>query len=242
MSTYLQLCQKFVRELGIAGGGANNPTAVVGQTGELLNVVTWIAAAEHQINNQTMNWKYLWAEYSEALSVGDQDPPSPSSPRARVWVKDAFFLDKGGVNQRKLEWESWDYFRQSTTVPAQPQVIGQKPNGALRLDAPMTLALTLTGEYYKAPTKLAANNDVPAMPAEFHRIILCRAAVIYGGREDAPEIVNHYEPEYIELLDKLEMDQKPERAQEGDPGAYDHVEQVIPGFEQFGEYGHQRGQ
>lgn len=232
---YLQLCQRFVREIGIAGGGSDNPPAVTGQTGELNNVIEWIADAEEQINNQTLDWKYLWAEYSQALSISVQDPPNPSSPRARAWLKDSFWLDRFGTNQKRLTFKPWSDFRQLSAVPSQPLRITTRPNGNLRLDAPMTKALTLTAEYYKAPTRLANNTDTPAMPAEYHRIIICRAAVIYGGREDAPEVVHQYETEYIEILDKLERDQKPQREAEGEPDAYENIEQCIPGFELEGD-------
>lgn len=233
--TYLELCQGFVQELGVAGGGENNPSAVTGQTGELLNVVNWIAAAELEINNQCLDWKYLWAEYSQALAIDDQEPTLPTGVLApRTWIKDSFYLDRFGVNQRKLVWLDWSDYRDIDSFPNQPQSITMKPNGVLRLDAKMTQALTLTGEYYKAPTRMSANADVSPIPAEYHRIILCRAAVIYGGREDAPEVVNHYEPEYIEILNNLEMTQRPQREQEGDPEAYDHLEQTIPGFEDLG--------
>lgn len=229
--TFLDLCQRFVQELGIAGGGANTPAAVTNQTGELLNVVNWIRAAELEINNQTRNWKYLWAQYSQALEIGDQEPTMPSDPSARTWDKQSFWLDHHGVNQKKLSWMDWRDLQNSPSVPNSPTFISISPTGQLKLNAPMDKALTLTGEYFKSPTELSANGDVPAMPAPYHRVILCRAAVIYGGREDAPEIVNHYEPEYIEILSNLESDQKPEREQEDDQDAYAHVEQVIPGFE-----------
>ncbi len=236
--TYLELCQRFVQELGIAGGGQNNPTAVTGQVGELLNVVNWIRAADLEINNQTRNWKYLWTEYSEALAVDDQEPPMPSNPRARAWCKLTFYLNRFGTNQRKLNWMSWTDMQNVLAEPNRPTHIAIKPDGQLRLNAPMDIAATLTAEYYKAPTEMTDNSDVPAMPEEYHRVILCRAAVIYGGREDAPEIVNHYEPEYIEILSNLEADQKPEREQEDDADAYAYVEQCIPGFELEGFNGY----
>lgn len=227
--TYLELCQAFVQELGIAGGGSNNPTSVTGQTGELLNVVNWIREAEYQINNQARDWKYLWAEYAQAMAIDDQAPTIPSNPRARAWVKSSFWLDHYGPSQKKLLWIAYKEFANYPTIPTEPLKVTLKPNGQLSLDAPMSDALTLTGEYYKAPTPLTAGADVPAMPAEYHRIILCRAVLIYAGREDAPELTNHYEPEYLEILSHLEADQRPQREQEDDPDAYNHIEQVIPG-------------
>ena len=227
---YLELCQAFVQELGIAGGGSNNPSAVTGQSGELRNVVNWIREAEYQINNHAKDWKYLWTDgYSESLSTGDRLPPNPSSPRAKAWVKDSFWLDRFGTNQRRLEWKPYRYMRYLPALATNPRYISQTPAGQLILDGNMDQALTITGEYYKAPTILSANADVPAMPDDFHRIILCRAVLIYAGREDAPELTNHYEPEYLEILSHLEADQRPQRAQEDDPEALDHIEQEIPG-------------
>lgn len=229
--TYLELCQQFVQELGIAGGGSNNPTAVVGQTGELLRVTNWIREAALQIDNQCNVWRYLWSPFSESLPVGATALTMPSSPRAKNWLHDSFWLDRYGPNQRHLGWKSWKQYRRESSRNTQPLNVVERPDGSLILDGPMVGAWTLTGEYYRAPVALSSQDDVPAMPVEYHRAILCRAAVIYGGREDAPEIVAHYEPEYIEILENLKSDQMDERRQEGDANAYDYQDQVIPGFE-----------
>ena len=232
---YLTLCRAFVQELGIAGGGSANPSAVTGQTGELLNVVNWIAASEEQINNHARDWKYLWTPFTDSMAVTDQEPTMPGPPRARAWKKNTFWLDRNLDTQRKLVFRSWEEFERMESIPTEALSITLKPDGQLRLDAPLTAAQILVGEYYKAPTRMTANADTPPMPDEYHRIVLCRAAVIYGGREDAPEIVTHYEAEYIEILSHLEADQRPQREQEDDAEAYLYQEQTIPGFELEGE-------
>ncbi len=229
--TYLELCQKFVQEIGIAGGGSNNPTGVTGQNGELLNVVNWIAEANHQIDSMHRTWRYLWAEYSQALSIGDDEPTMPASPAARSWEKKSFWLDRYGTNQRHLQFVPWEAFRSRDSVPNKPQSITIKPDGQLKLDAPMTEALTLTAEYYKRPTRLAANADVPAMPEDYHRAIILYAVLIYAAREDAPELPTNYEPELEMILKNLESEQLEHREQEGDPDAYEWFEQSIPGLE-----------
>ena len=59
MSTYLQLCQKLRQECEVGGTG---PSAVTGQTGELARLVTWIADAYTELQ-QEYDWLWLRSEF-----------------------------------------------------------------------------------------------------------------------------------------------------------------------------------
>lgn len=238
--TYLELCQELVRELGI--GGATGPTAVTGQQGELLNVTRWIRDSALWIDNLWIDWKYLWVEYVNVITTaGGRVPPAPTTPvgvLVRKWDRTSFFLNKSIGDWSRLKY--CDYYNEyrgvydvgeGTQQNARPSRITILPNNTLRLDQTTEVTRELRGEFWRRPVALAANNDVPLMPAEFHRIIMARAAIMYGNREDAPEIISGMEAEYIDLLDKLQSDQAPSFAQDRSSAQDAQTMGAIPGRE-----------
>lgn len=217
--TFLELCQELVQELGIAGG--SGPSTVLNQQGELRNVVRWIRQSNLWIDNLFKDWKYLWFEYSGVLGNNEQTTlnrfaPAPNSPAGllvRKWDRESFWIDKQSAGSQPLEYVEWRKFRAlydtGRDIPrlGKPTTFTIRPDNSIQLFPIPDQTYTLTGEGWRRPTLLTNNNDVPLMPAEFHRLPVCRAAIMYGNREDAPEIISGMEAEYIDLKEKLESDQ-----------------------------------
>ena len=88
-----------------------------------------------------------------------------------------------------------------------PTIITQKRTGELLLGTGPAIAHTLTADFYKEPKLLAVDGDVPEMPAPFHRIIVCEAAIKYGNKEAAAEVITGMSDEYDYLLEKLQSSQ-----------------------------------
>ena len=216
MANHLQLVQELVAELGI--GGANNgatvPSTVLGQAGQLYNAVNWIRQAENNINLMWANWNFLAVEYSEDLTIGSAAVPTHSGTETvNKWDRDSFWLDITETTAGQLEYMDWTQFRK-VILPGstganngKPARITKKRDGTMLLDVPSNATYTLTGEFWKEPVLLSANDDTPAMPSQYHRIIICEAAIKYGNKEAASEVIQGFEAEYIYLLDKLEGDQ-----------------------------------
>lgn len=196
---FRELCQGYVKELGIAGGVG--PSTVANQTGEMANVVRWIADAALWIDNLWRDWKYLWTEYTGTLTG-----QSLLLDDVREIDRSSVWLDHGTVNARNLtfmEWSALREYRNRTTQTGTPVYFSVAPNKALYLDRPVTNQ-SIRFEYWKRPTRLTEDGDIPDLPEEYHRIILARAAIMYGNREAASEIISGMEAEYIDLLDKLQ--------------------------------------
>src|SRR5688572_4470889 len=104
---FLQLCQDLVSELGLAGG--SGPTTVVGQAGELRNVVRWIAQANLDIENQWIDWKFLHVEYLGIIPLDSRTPsaPTPAGIQMRKWDRDSFVLNYGTNQAKPLHYEEW---------------------------------------------------------------------------------------------------------------------------------------
>ena len=216
MADYLTLVQELVTELGIGGAnqGATVPTTVTGQTGQLWNAANWIRQANNNINLMWSDWQYLSTEYAETLSIGSTAVPAHSgSETVKRWDRSSFWINRSQLSAGPLNFMAWEDFR-GTILPgpaastnSKPSIITQQRDGALLLNAPCNLAYALTGEFYKRPTLLATDLDEPEMPEEFHRLIICEAAIKYGNKEAAAEVISGMEAEYDYILAKLEGDQ-----------------------------------
>ncbi len=209
---YLQLCQNYVAELGIAGG--TGPSDVTGQLGELNNVTRWVRDAALAIDNLWLDWKYLWVQYTGSALVNDTSLPAPANAvLVRLWDLKRFRFRATGSSD---QWQAIDYvtrdqmmrqYDPDNAIPSAPQVFTIMPDNSIMLSAPLNAGYDFKGEFWRRPVALAAKTDVPMIPAEFHRVILARAAVFYGNREDAPEVIQGMEAEYMDGLDKLQSDQ-----------------------------------
>ena len=69
---------------------------------------------------------------------------------------------------------------------------------------------TITGDYFKVASELAATTDIPALPTQFHMAIVYRAILKYAGFEAAPEAKQEAKENYGPLIAALSADQLPE--------------------------------
>lgn len=198
---FRDLCQDVVKELGISGG--IGPSTVSAQTGEFANVVRWVADSSLWIDNLWRDWKYLWSEYETTLTGQSISIDAREIDRSSVWI------NAGTSAARQLTWQEWRLLRETrnrVTLTGVPVYFSVDPSGTLFLDRPVQ-SLPIRFEYWKKPTRLVADTDEPDLPEEYHRIIICRASIMYGNREAAAEIISGMEAEYIDLLEKLQSDQ-----------------------------------
>lgn len=205
---YLTLSQELVQELGIAGGTVATPGTVTAQTGELGNVVRWIRNAETYVNNLWKDWKFLHFDHSTTLSENSRIPPGPGGFTVREWDRNSFYLNRLSNQPRALRFIPYQDFRHTDDIgiisKSTPDRITVKPDGSLLVNKSALIDYTFTAEGWRRPAILVNDTDLPAMPAEFHRIIMVRAMIFYGNREDAPEIISGAEAEYIDILEKLQ--------------------------------------
>jgi len=217
---YLALCQELAEELGVGGAeaGSGIPSAVAGQTAQLGNVVRWITQANNHINNQYQDWKFLWTEYSETMTVGSRIPPTHgtgdgnTSVTVRRWDKTSFWLNKNTDEAIQLMYVEWNVFRRhyetgDHSENSVPTYFTIKPDNSLVLDVPSEEAYTITGEFWRRPTLLSSDTDTPDIPEEYHRAIVCGAAILYAGKEAAQGIQQSMAAEYSMFMNQLSADQ-----------------------------------
>lgn len=229
MSTFLSLCQDLCRECDIASG-EDAISAVANQSGELQRIVKWVANSYTELQNRHQGqWRWLrhgftvdTTEDDDTYAYGDVTDTTTSAAITRFsrwYLEDCedppkIYLTSSGVGtQNWLIYTPWEWFKtiyrigsQNSGYPAHitvdPQnnlVIGPKPNGVY----------TITGDYYRSAQVLAADDDEPEMPPQFHQLIVYMAMAKYGGFESAQEVIYRAQNEGGPLLRQLEANQLP---------------------------------
>ena len=84
------------------------------------------------------------------------------------------------------------------------------PIDSLILALPPDDIYTVTGVYYKKPTELSANDDMPDMPEQYHMLIVYRAMQEYGFYESAQEVIQRGTIRYNDMLQNLVIDETPD--------------------------------
>ncbi len=227
--TFLQICQSFCGECGIAGG-ESVPSSVTGQTGELARGINWVKQRWKKIqNSNNSNWRWMRVGFT-VNTVADDDTyastdctdvlTSTAIARFKRWrIQDRndpakIYLTSSGVGtQTWLTYLDWDDFKaiyrigtQNSGFPAHitidPQnnlVLGPAPNGIY----------TVTGDFVRSAQELSADGDTPEMPSDFHELIVYEAMQDYGYFEAAPEVLARGKELAAPLKRQLQADQLP---------------------------------
>lgn len=213
--TFLQLCQEFRGQAGIAGTG---PTTVADQTGILLRIVNAVADAWLRIQKHPKQWKWMWRYGYDLETIAN-------TPDYVLTGVDEIFTDTVTAYKQSLGTSSrfgitfWDWakykqvYGNKQVIPTgKPSVMTQLPNGNLRFYPKPDAVYVVDFEYLKSPQVLDENTDTPEMPSEFHQLIVFDAMIHFGGLQDADELVNTASTQYQVLMNRLIWDQELRRS------------------------------
>lgn len=219
MATYLELCQALRREVGASGNDATTQNA----TGEWARICSWVAAAWEEIQGEAEEpgFEFMRKSFSFLTVPLQAEYPPADAPLSladfSAWVPSAFKLYQTSVGDEViLPYMPYELFRDTYLLGSfkvsysVPSVATIAPNKAIILALPPLGEYTVSGEYYRTPTKLEADGDVPTMPERFHRAIVYRAMMHYGMYEAAQEIVQRGTQEYRRFLDRIYTSEMPE--------------------------------
>tara|TARA_R110000824_G_scaffold86379_3_gene213744 strand:- start:3489 stop:4184 length:696 start_codon:yes stop_codon:yes gene_type:complete len=210
MSTYLVLCQDMARDIGIPGTGPSSVTST-SLSEEESAVVRYIKNADLDVQRRWFNWDFLWGETTITPSVGTSTLTSPSD--LGNWNLNSIVWSKTTSSYQELEYMDWNEYKLEYKLGSidsgTPEIFSVKPNNVLDVYPTPDTTTTISADYWKTPTELAADSDISAIPPRFHSIIIARAKIYYGENEDAPEILSGALASFEDLLDKLESDQLP---------------------------------
>jgi hypothetical protein len=211
MPTYLELCQQLREEVGVAGTIATT----VGQTGMHLRLINYIKKANRNIQRRKANWKFLSAEWSQALNVlglGVFVPPDGLA----MFDQTSFWLDAGtddAVQLRYIDYKLWrDSYRHQFTENDHPAFVAIKPDGKVAiLPTPSADYATsvITADYWRLPVELTDNAQVSLIPAQFHEIIVAQAKMYFAEHSHDTGLYNSAYVEFEEIYRELKSHSLP---------------------------------
>lgn len=216
--TFLELCQRLRSECIASGSG---PTSVVAQTGESGRLVNWINDAWMDIQAEHPDWQWLRSSFS-FVTVADQAAYTPTECGVTdfgIWKQDSMRCypttvgTRGEVFLTPVDYDYWrDQYQFGATrdVRNRPTVVAVAPDTSLALGhTPDATGYTVVGTYFKEPSRMAADADVPTMPAKHQMAIVYRAMMFYGSYAAAPEVYTRGELEFKRMLRRMEIDRLP---------------------------------
>lgn len=206
--TYLDLCQRAAIECGVAG----TISTTANQIGSLGRIVNWVADSWSDIQMDHDDWEWmrssniLGAGISFATVLGQMSYPLGTGAgtvgvavdNLGKWDRDTFRIQTTSVgvgSQSFLADISFDAWRNGYMFGAQQSARSRSfvsaigPDQSINLGPPPTAGLTVTGDYWVAPSEMVSDTDIPTgLPVRFTMLIVYRTMLKYSGYESAPEV------------------------------------------------------
>jgi len=221
---FLELCREVARESGTLAGGAGEIITVVdNKVGRIAKIVAWVRDAWVSIQLEHNDWFWMQREFSSPLSTGVMRyaPLDLSLARVAAWILDDCgdpvttiqnpSADRSDESQLRIisfgEWRA--RYGRGQHDASRPTEIAVGADGRLAIGARPDQTYTLRGMYRAAPQVLAANTDVPEMPAHFHKLIVWEAIKLASIHDEAPFTIQTSVGEYARLRDALVSEQRP---------------------------------
>jgi hypothetical protein len=190
---FLTLCNQVASDSATFGEDAISTVAAA--TGRQAKVVRWTNMAWRSIQNAHVAWRWMQSEFSLSTVIDTQRyagtsandtlvvPPAPIT-RFAEWInsglrEDRFRLYDSTIGLadigplRFVPWEKFYPVRVNTSAASgKPTMFSIDPANNLCLSpVPDSANYVVVGPYRKSVQTLAADGDVPEMPADFHDVI-----------------------------------------------------------------------
>lgn len=210
-STFLELTQRFFQECQLPGTG---PSTVVGASGQAFDLFAWISQASKEIDELHEDWAYLLVSPGVAFAtVAGQQMYTPTQTGITVgevglWKKDTFrnyHTATGYPSEIEMTWMDYDDWLRVEkigvlrTTQVRPMVFTIAPDKSIGLQCPL-VGYTVVGDYYRIPFVLENDTDVPLIPQRYRMAIVYKAMMAYATEENAPEIYNEGERNYLRTI------------------------------------------
>jgi hypothetical protein len=192
------------------------------QNAEYQRLIDWTNAAWMDIQSTREDWQWMRTEFSFP-TVLNKATYTPSEigigSNFGNWYRYNFRSYPTLVgNQAEIpvgyvdyeDWRNTYQFGATRYSPSQPIDASIAPNKALALGPVPLAGYTVTGDYFRSPSEMLADNDEPSIPSSFHLIIVYRAMMFYGGSEAATEVYQRGELEFNRVMTRLQLNQMPQ--------------------------------
>ncbi len=190
---FLTICQELRSESGISGSG---PVSVSNQTGIQARLVYAVRDAWTKIQKDPKDWKWMWRDDGQQELLTGVNNYVPTTVFTKMHPKSCkIYKTSLGVSDiSRISLISCEEFDRKYCVlqnPGEdrPSVMTVAPDGHIKVYPKPDDTYTITFDYQKEYQLLADNADVPEMPAEYHPLIKYEAMILFGGTDDAPELI-----------------------------------------------------
>jgi hypothetical protein len=215
---FLQLCQAVAEDSGTVAG-VPNFTTVTGATGRVKQVVGWTRDAYIDIQNERNDWRWMRTSFEKALTI-DQIAYDAltdwSLDNVSEWLPDLpaegwrnLSIYESGFEERESDIAQIEYnlFRQRYQRGAhdanQPVEWSISPTNQLLFGPKPDKAYVVRGEYRTTPETLVADDDIPSMPAQYHRVIVQEAMRLMSRSDEAFQVLAVQAEQYVRLRSGL---------------------------------------
>lgn len=200
---HLDIVREVVRLASISNSGG--PTTTVGQVGDYLKAVKYVASAYEEIQGMYFDWDFLWGTSSLETTVSV--PAYTGVAGLGIWDVTRVFYNEVKLN--RVVWQ--DYVPDTST--GSPAYFTIQPDNKIRIGPTPDGAYTISYDYYRSGHTLVTDSDTPLIPAQFHRAIVGRALMLHGNFESAAEIKLQGQEIYTTYMDQLRKHQLARRQQ-----------------------------
>lgn len=219
---FLELVVDLRKECSVSGNG---PVSLNDNRAEYQRLIGWTNQANAEIQGKYTNWKFLWSEYRfETVADKSRYKAFDDIPgNVRQYRHQSF-----RCNGERLSVANW-YDYKDTAPPndyGQPLYIIEVPNGDLQLYPIPDKTYTIAYEYYRQPQVLENADDIPWIPATWHKLITYRAMMMYADYENAPEVKQAGIDGLSVLMPQMEAAQLPQQEDMGMVNEYEFVVQA----------------
>lgn len=218
MATFLELARMTGRESGTLPD--LTPSSVVGASGREAKVVSWTRQAWTQLQNSRSGWRWMVEPFSGTVPAATARVAAGTLGITRLanWLPDmglyAYRTSDGVEREGPLTYVDFDEYvrmfeRGAPPEPASPYVWSISYTDELCFGPPPDAEHHIRGFYYKTPQVLAADLDVPEMPARYHDLIAWNALILLAGHDEAEVAIAHATAQSEALTCALESAQLP---------------------------------
>jgi hypothetical protein len=134
----------------------------------------------------------------------------------RKWKNESFkiYLSTTGVSDESrltyIDYQCWDeIYNTGTQTSGRPQYFTIDDDNSILLAPKPSAVYRVSGKYHKSVDTLAASDDTPNYPAEFHMLPVYLGMMKYGRYSGAMEVYADGERLYKKMLSRMERSQLP---------------------------------
>lgn len=217
---FLELCRATAQDAGVVAGLPTFST-VNGVTGRVAQLVGWVRDGWIDIQNEREDWLWMRRKFGAAgdvlLSPGNTTYTAIGLNLTRVarWEigtptyhpMSIYDTDIGRADESPLPWipyPAWmERYDRGVHDHSRPTCWSTSPQGELLFGPTPDKAYAIRGGYVVTPQELAADTDIPEMPAQFHRVIMAEAIALMSQSDEVAETMVSYKNRYERLRQAL---------------------------------------